>query len=60
MYGIALPEVNSYEDLCTLLAMAAPYLMEGLKDALAPFFRLKMNNILEISTRAEKHAALKL
>ena len=25
-----------------------------------PFFLLKMNNILEISTMAEKHAALKL
>ena len=49
MYGIALPEVNSFEDLCTLLAMADLYLMEGLKDAVAPFLAklLTMNNILE-------------
>jgi len=38
--------------------MADLYLMEGLKDAVAPFYL--MNNILEISTRADKHAALKL
>ena len=62
MYGIALPEVNSCEDLCTLLAMADLYLMEGLKDAVAPFLAklLTMNNILEISTMAEQHAAIKL
>ena len=62
MYGIALPEVNSFEDLCTLLAMADLYLMEGLKDAVAPFLAkvLTMNNILEISTMAEQHAAVKL
>ena len=62
MYGIALPEVNSCEDLCTLLAMADLYLMEGLKDAVAPFLAklLTMNNILEVSTMAEQHAAVKL
>ena len=62
MYGIALPEVNSFEDLCTLLAMADLYLMEGLKDAVAPFLAklLTMNNILEVSTMAEQHAAIKL
>ena len=62
MYGIALPEVNSFEDLRTLLAMADLYLMEGLKDAVAPFLAklLTMNNILEVSTMAEQHAAVKL
>ena len=62
MYGIALPEVNSCEDLYTLLAMADLYLMEGLKDAVAPFLAklLTMNNILEVSTMAEQHAAVKL
>ena len=62
MYGIALPEVNSFEDLCTLLAMADLYLMEGLKHAVAPFLAklLTMNNILEVSTMAEQHAAIKL
>ena len=62
MYGIALPEDLGLDDLCSLLAMSDLYLMAGLKDAVAALLQkhLKVNNILQISTLAEKHSAVKL
>ena len=62
MYGIALPEDLGLDDLCSLLAMSDLYLMTGLKDAVALLLgkHLKVNNILQISTMAEKHSAVKL
>ena len=62
MYGIALPKDLGLDDLCSLLAMSDLYLMAGLKDAVAPLLgkHLKVKNILQISTMAEKHTAVKL
>ena len=50
------------EQLCSLLAMADLYLMEGLKNAVAPLLSkmLELDNILGISRLAEKHTATKL
>ena len=62
MYGINLPDDFSMEDMYSLLAMADLYLMEGLKDAVAPLFgkHLKTDNVQDTSRLAEKHGALKL
>ena len=62
MYGIALPQDLGLKELCSLLAMSDLYLMTGLRDAVAPLLgkHLKVNNILQISTLAEKHSAVKL
>jgi len=62
MYGIALPEELGVHQLCSLLAMADLYLMEGLKNAVAPLLSkmLELDNILGISRLAEKHTATKL
>ena len=62
MYGINIPDDFSIEDAYSVLAMADLYLMEGLKDAVAPLLgkQLKTDNILETSRMAEKHNALKL
>ena len=62
MYGIALPEELGVEQLCSLLAMADLYLMEGLKNAVAPLLSkmLELDNILGISRLAEEHTATKL
>ena len=51
MYGIALPEELGVHQLCSLLAMADLYLMEGLKNAVAPLLSkmLELDNILGIS-----------
>ena len=59
---MALPEDLGLKDLCSLLAMSDLYLMAGLKDAVAPLLgkHLKVKNILQISTMAEKHTAVKL
>ena len=49
MYGINIPDNFSMEDMFSLLAMADLYLMEDLKDAVAPLVgkQLKTDNILE-------------
>ena len=62
MYGIALPEDLALKDLCSLLAMSDLYLMTGLRDAVVPLLgkRLKVTNILQISTVAKVHTAVKL
>ena len=62
MYGIGLPGDLGLKDLCSLLAMSDLYLMTGLKDAVAALLgkHLKVKNILQISTMAEKHSAIKL
>ena len=63
MYGIGIPEVFTYEDAKTLLAMADLYLMEDLKDAVASLIANKQtnkDNIMEISQMAEKYSAQKL
>ena len=62
MYGINIPDNFSMEDMFSLLAMADLYLMEDLKDAVAPLVgkQLKTDNILETSRMAENHGALKL
>ena len=62
MYGINIPDDFTMEDLFSVLAMADLYLMEGLKDAVAPLLdkQLKTDNILETSRMAEKHDGLKL
>ena len=63
MYGIGIPEVFTYEDAKTLLAMADLYLMEDLKDAVASLIANKQtnkDNIMEISKMAEKYCAQKL
>ena len=62
MYGINIPDDFIMEDMYSLLAMADLYLMECLKDAIAPLLskQLKTDNILETSRMAEKHSALKL
>ena len=62
MYGINIPDDFSMEDMYSLLAMADLYLMEGLKDAVAPLFgkQLKTDNVQETFRLAEKHGALKL
>ena len=56
------PETMSLEDLCSLLTAADLYLMEVLKDTVAPLFgeRLEIDNILEVSSLAEDHSALYL
>jgi len=62
MNGIALPGDLGLNDLCSLLAMSDLYLMAGLKDAVAPLLgkHLKVKNILQISTMAKVHTAVKL
>ena len=62
MYGIALPQDLGLDDLCSLLAMSDLYLMAGLKEAVAALLgkHLKVKNILQISTVAKVHTAVKL
>ena len=62
MYGIAIPEDFSSQDVKSLLYMAHLYDMEDLKDAVAPRIgdQLNLKNILEISKMALKFNALKL
>jgi len=62
IYGIGLPEDLGVEDAKDLLTMADLYIMEDLKEALAPVLgaQLDKDNILEISKMAEKCTASKL
>ena len=62
IYGIGIPEDFCSEDAKSLLAMADLYLMEDLKDAVAPLLskQLKTKNILQTSRMAEKYNALRL
>ena len=62
IYGIGLPEDLSVEDAKDLLTIADLYLMEDLKEAVAPVLggQLDKDNILEISKMAEKFTAPKL
>ena len=62
IYGISLPEELGLEDLCSLLAMADLFLMEGLKRTVAPLLgkQLTADNILKTSQLAAKHSDLKL
>jgi len=62
IYGIGLPEDLSVEDAKDLLTIADLYLMEDLKEALAPSLgaQLDEDSILEISKMAEKFTAPKL
>ena len=62
IYGIDLPEDLGVEDAKDLLTMADLYIMEDLKEALAPVLgaQLDKDNILEISKMAEKCTASKL
>ena len=62
MYGISITEELSSDDAKVLLTMADLYLMEDLKDAVAPLLakRLSKDNILETTKMAEKYDAQKL
>ena len=62
MYGISIPEELSNDDAKGLLTMADLYLMEDLKDAVAPHLakQLSKDNILETTNMAEKYSAEKL
>ena len=62
IYGIGLPEDLSVGDAKDLLTIADLYLMEDLKEALAPVLgaQLDKDSILEISRMAEKFTAPKL
>jgi len=62
IYGIGLPEDLSVEDAKDLLTIADLYLMEDLKEALAPVLgaQLDKDSILEISKMAKKFTAPKL
>ena len=62
IYGIGLPEDLGVEDAKNLLTIADLYIMEDLKEAVAPVLgaQLDKDNILEISKMAEKFAAPKL
>ena len=62
MYGISITEELSSDDAKVLLTMADLYLMEDLKDAVAPLLakRLSKDNILETTKMAEKYTAKKL
>jgi len=62
IYGISLPEDLSVGDAKDLLTIADLYLMEDLKEALAPVLgaQLDKDSILEISRMAEKFTAPKL
>jgi len=62
IYGIGLPEDLSVGDAKDLLTIADLYLMEDLKEALAPGLgaQLDKDSILEISRMAEKFNAPKL
>ena len=62
MYGISLPEYLSIDDAKSVLTMADLYLMEDLKDAVAPHLakQLSEHNILETAKMAEKYNAQKL
>ena len=61
-YGTDLPEDLEVEDAKNLLTIADLYLMEDLKEAVAPVLggQLDKDNILEISKVAEKFTAPKL
>jgi len=62
IYGIGLPGDLSVEDAKDLLTIADLYIMEDLKEAVAPVLgaQLDKDNILEISKMAEKCTASKL
>ena len=62
IYGIGLPENLGVEDAKNLLTIADLYIMEDLKEAVAPVLgaQLDKDNILEISKMAEKFTAPKL
>ena len=62
MYGIDIPEDISYDDAERVLAMADLYLMDDLKDAVAPHIgkQLSAGNILEKSQLADKFGGNKL
>ena len=62
MYEISLPEDLSCDDAKSLLTMADLYLMEDLKDAVAPILakHLSKDNTLETTKMAEKYTAQKL
>merc|ERR1719204_2069648 len=62
IYGIGLPEDLSVEDAKNLLTIADLYIMEDLKEAVAPVLgaQLDKDNILEISKMAEEFTAPKL
>jgi len=62
IYGIGLPEDLGVEDAKNLLTIADLYIMEDLKEAVAPVLgaQLDKDNILEISKMAEKFTAPKL
>ena len=59
MYGIGIPKEFSSDDAKSLLTMADLYLMEDLKDAVAPLLakHLSTDNILETTKMAEKFTA---
>jgi len=62
IYGIGLPEDLGVEDAKNLLTIADLYIMEDLKEAVAPILgaMLDKDNILEISKMAEEFTAPKL
>ena len=62
MYGIDMPEDITYDDAKSLLGMADLYLMEDLKDVMAPHLakQLREANVLEKSQLAEKYGAKRL
>ena len=62
MYGIDIPEDISYDNAKRVLAMADLYLMDDLKDAVAPHIgkKLSAGNILERSQLAEKFGGNRL
>ena len=62
IYGIGLPGDLEVEDAKNLLTIADLYIMEDLKEAVAPVLgaQLDKDNILEISKMAEKFTAPKL